>query len=131
MISKILRFLYRRYPIKYSEIICEEFLSDVPKEVSEPAITLLAEQKETIEKWLSYQAYLIQRRSIGDIKQSNFFLGMLTNIKILLKIFDKKSKERSYKKDFGEVKTVEQYKKELDSHLEKVNRFKSGKPVDK
>jgi hypothetical protein len=110
--------------------MAEEFLGNVPKKVADPAITLLAEQREVIEKWLVYEAYLIQRRSINDIRRSDFYLGMLTNIKILLKIFESKGKEGTYKKDFGKVKTMEEYKKELDSHLAGVKKFKNN-GVDK
>jgi len=130
MINFIIRLLYKRFPVKISEVLCEEFLRDIPKEVSEPAITLLAEERVVIEKWLTYQAFLVQRRAMGDFRRADFYLGILTNIKILLKIFERRSRNGIQTKDSGEPQTIPDYKKELEDSLKGVEKFKKG-GVDK
>lgn len=131
MIRKLLRILYNRYPQLYSEVLASEFLRETPKSVSKPAISLLAEQKNVITKWLNYEGYKITRKSIGDMKHSDFYLGVVTNIKVFIKILEEETISGEYHKELGKVQTIPEYKKELKEHLAGVKKFKKGGAVDK
>lgn len=133
MVKKILKYFYRRYPIVYSEIMVEEFLSEIPTKVSQPAISFLAEKKDAIVKWLNYEGYLLTRKAVGDPKRANFYLGVITNIKIIIKLLEQQAIGGEYVKDLGKVKSMKEYKEELQKELEGVDKFKKGnqkQPVD-
>lgn len=126
MVKKILRYLHNKYPIWYSEIMVESFLGETPKKVSQPAITILSEQKHQLINWLTYEGYLLTRRCVSDPKRADFYLGILTNIKVLIKLIEGESKKSEYVKGLGKVKTALEYKKELDEDLLKIEKFKKG-----
>jgi hypothetical protein len=130
MIKHIIRFFVKKFPEETSSVFCEDFLTNIPKEVSDPSITLLVSQKEQLEKWLRYEAYLVIRRATINIKHADYYNGVLTSIKTLLALVAIKSKGRDVIKDFGETINMEEYKKQEEQRkkeIEGVKKFKEGK----
>ncbi len=126
----MIRFFVKKFPEETSSVFCEDFLTHIPKEVSDPSITLLVSQKEQLEKWLRYEAYLVVRRATTTPKHADYYTGVLTAIKTLLALISVKAKGRNVIKDFGETINIEEYKKleELrKKELDGIKNFKEGK----
>lgn len=70
----------------FREMLVAEFLGDIPKQVNENAIGVMGERKEKLEKWLLWQAYLVQRKAVSDLRRADYYFGVLSHIKILLSL---------------------------------------------
>lgn len=88
----ICKLLYRKYKSYFHEEIIKDFYSDIPESIKEPSIEFLSKASNVLERFFSIQAYNIQMRSIGDTKNSQFYLGMLAHIKSLLFVIRKGAK---------------------------------------
>jgi hypothetical protein len=129
MINNIIRFFVKKFPEETASIFCEDFLTNIPKEVSDPSITLLVTQKEQIEKWLRYEAYLIIRRATITPKHADYYTGVLTAIKTILALISVKAKGRNVIKDFGETINIKEYAEQEAKRkkaLEGIDNFKKG-----
>lgn len=84
MKEKILKFIYQRHKRLFYDFFVEEFISEVPKDISEPAMEWLGKGRDKLEKWILFQAHYLQRRIISDPKQIDFYQGMLAFMRILL-----------------------------------------------
>lgn len=89
------RILYRRYKSYFHEEIIKDFYSEIPESIKEPSVEFLSKAGNTLERFFSIQAYNIQMRSIGDTKNSQFYMGMLAHIKSLLFVIRKGTKVKN------------------------------------
>lgn len=89
----MLRLIYKIYRNKLLDLMVEDFYKDIPKDLMEPSIDFLAKGREKLEKFFLIQSYLIQRRSVSDIKNVQLYQGMLIVIKSLLVAISKGKKE--------------------------------------
>lgn len=80
----MLRFLFNRYKKQFEDMLVEEFYGSIPASLREPSIEFLAQNKNTLERFFTIQAYIVQRRAVGDIKNAEVYKGVLIHIKSLL-----------------------------------------------
>lgn len=90
MKRKILTWLFRKYEATFSEIIVEEFYGFIPDNLREPMMDFMAGSRNMLERFFSIQAYNIQKRSIGDIKNAQYYAGVLMHIKSILLMIQRK-----------------------------------------
>lgn len=119
--KKLIKYLYKKYPIFFAELFTESFLETVPKEVKDPALYLLKEQKNQLERWIVYTVWQIQRKAMGDLKHADFHLGVLTSLKILLTLI------RTEREPVKRVEVEEKTNTLLEKALEGVKFFVKGK----
>jgi len=87
--------LYKIYKEKFYDKLVEEYIGCVPSDVREPALEFLADRKVLFEKFLSIQAYHIQKARILSKKSSEFYDGALMIIRALLAAVSRKVTERT------------------------------------
>lgn len=120
--KKLISYLYKLYPRIFHELVVQDLVGQIPKPIHDNAIAVFEERRDSLVKWFLYQSYLLQRRAVADVKKADFYLGMLTNIKVYLTLLDSggvKPKEKEVKKitpkpDIsGEIASVEKFRKGL------------------
>src|SRR5574343_1261199 len=86
--KKLISYFYKLYPKLFYEAVCEDFLGSIPKPVRDNALAVFEERKDTMTKYFLWQSYIIQRKAVNDLRKADFYLGMLTNIKMYLTLLD-------------------------------------------
>ena len=94
MKNKIVKYLISKNKDAIYDFVVEEFIGVVPDSVGSPAIDWLADHKVLFEKFLSIQAYHIQKARIQSKKSQEFYDGALMIIKAFLVAVSKKSASR-------------------------------------
>lgn len=84
MKKTLLKFLYKRYRGTFLDFAVEEFYGSMPKSMTEPVLTILAEKRPKLDQFLLYQAFLVQRRIAKTRKEVDTFMGMLLQIKLFM-----------------------------------------------
>jgi hypothetical protein len=86
---RFLKWLYRGNEEVFAALMVENFFYEIPHNISAPATDFFSSHRETLEKFFTIQAYLIQKRSIGDVKNTQHYAGVLFYIKFLLALVRK------------------------------------------
>lgn len=111
MKNKILDYLYNKNKQYFEEKIISELMLKTPPIVEEPALDFLSQGKERLEKWLLYQSYYLQRKSVADVNNAQFFQGAMLYISIFLKVINQRKavKTTEVKKvvDDREIKSLD------------------------
>lgn len=111
------KFIYRHYRDKFYDELVQEFLGEIPDSVREPALEFLADRRVLFEKFLSIQAYHIQKARIQSKKSQEFYDGALMIIRAFLAAVNKKSMERTV------IAPQVDTKKQTEDELEKIKGF--------
>ena len=114
----IFDWLYSHYKLKFYDRLVLEFMSEIPEAVSAPAIDWLADHRVLFEKFLSIQAYHIQKARIQSKKSPDFYDGALVIIKAFLTAVNQKVVQRTtILPVVDETKKVEEEKKGVDDFI--------------
>lgn len=116
----IFKFLYNRYRKQFYDQLVLDFMGEIPSAVTEPVLDFLADKKVLFEKFLSIQAYHIQRARIQNNKSQDFYDGSLMIIKAFLVAVNKKVIDRT-----TVIPTVDPTIEVKDS-MDKVTEFLKG-----
>ena len=124
----LIKLLYKKYRTDFLDLMVQDLLEDVPENVSEPALSILGDKKQKVEKFLLFQAAILQRRLAKNPKDAERNLGMLTQIKLWIYLLDKLKVPENTENTEG-LKTISEYKKDeqLKKELEVVKAFKDRK----
>ena len=87
--------IYRHYKSRFYDKLVEEVMGDIPDTVKEPALDFLADRRVLFEKFLSIQAYHIQKARIQSKKSPEFYDGALLIIRAFLSAVNKKVAQRT------------------------------------
>ena len=120
MKNKILKYLYNKFPPKinledvyeknksfFERKFVEEFTGYIPKELKEPTLKIFSDQAETFQKWILWQSYYINRKSLHDIKNLVKYDGMMIYLKVLYLMAEVNKKPYMAQTDNVENKKVE------------------------
>jgi hypothetical protein len=119
----LFKYIYRKYKSRFYDELVLEFMGQVPDAISEPVIDFLADKKVLFEKFLSIQAYHIQRARVQSGKSgksADFYDGALMIIKAFLVAVNKKVIDRT-----TVIPTVDPTIEVKDS-MDKVTEFLKG-----
>lgn len=114
----ILQFIYRKYKKEIHDLMIQDLLLNIPNKVGKPAIEVVGPKRESVIKWLYYEANAVSRRNpvdFGNIERRN---GILIMIQALISAF-------------GNVTVAEEVKIEkkditkTPDWIEGINKFKS------
>ena len=89
MKRKFLNWLYRKNETLFAEIMIESFYGQIPNNLKVPTMDFLLGSRNMLEKFFTIQAYNIQKRSIGDIKNTQYYAGILMHIKSILALIQR------------------------------------------
>ena len=81
--NKNLRKTFEKNKKQFFEFALDDLYGQVPSKVSDPGLRVLQEQREKVDRWLMWQAYVLQRRMLYNPKEAPLLMGMLLQIKIL------------------------------------------------
>jgi len=122
----ILKFLYNRYKNEFYNLLVEDLLMNIPNKVGKPAIEIVGAKKDTVTKWLYFEANSIARRSITDFPSIERRNGMLIAIQaFIIALSNPLFKEEK----IPEVKAKSDVP--VESYLSGIDSFKRGMAVDK
>jgi len=114
----IFDWIYRHYKERFYDKLVETFIGEVPEAVREPVLDFLADKRVLFEKFLSIQAYHIQKARIQSKKSPDFYDGALVIIKAFLTAVNQKVVQRTtVLPAVDETKKVEEEKKGVDDFL--------------
>lgn len=122
--KKIIKLLYRMYPKFFYECIATDFLGEIPKQINDNALGVFEERREKMMKWFLWQSYIIQRKAVSDLKKADFYLGMLTNIKMYITLIGDDET-----KSINRTPIVKDIKKDTNNSValfDKVDKFRKG-----
>lgn len=91
----IFKFFYKRYKSRIYDEIVKEFMGEIPDTVKEPVLEFLADRRVLFEKFLSIQAYHIQRARVQAKKSTDFYDGALMIIRAFLSAVNRKIQDRT------------------------------------
>lgn len=117
----LIKLLYKKYRTDFLDLMVQDLLEDIPENISEPALSILGEKKRKIERFLLFQASILQRRLAKNPKDAERNLGMLVQIKLWIYLLDKLKVPNNTEKT-EDVKTVAQYQREQQEKLDKENK---------
>lgn len=80
----ILRLIYLSFRREFEDLLVEDLIGIIPSDVREPAISFLRSGKKQLTRWLMFNAYHLQRRSVTDKRNAEQFHGMLIFTKFLM-----------------------------------------------
>lgn len=80
----MLKIIYNRYKKRFLDMMIDDMLLDIPKNVSEAGIEMLSTQREIVTKFLYWQAHSVHRRDPADFVNMDRKMGVLIQIKLLL-----------------------------------------------
>lgn len=95
MKKKILNWIFSKYREEFYDFVVETFIGQVPDIDREPVLDWLADKKVLFERFLSIQAYYIQRARIYSKKSPDFYDGALMIIKAFLVAVNRKVQSRT------------------------------------
>lgn len=84
MKNLLVKFVFNHYRDDIYDCIVQEFIGSIPADVKEPALEFLKDRRVLFEKFLSIQAYNIQRARIYAKKSQEFYDGCLVIIRAFL-----------------------------------------------
>ena len=91
----IFKLLYKVYRKRFYDQLVLDFMSEIPDAVSAPAIDWLADRRVLFEKFLSIQAYHIQKARIQSKKSQDFYDGALCIIRAFLAAVSQRTIQRT------------------------------------
>lgn len=97
----LLKFIFRLYRRDILDLAVAEFFHDIPTDIREPAITLMAEHRMKLDKLFLYQAFLLQRRIATSPKQVDLLFGMLLQVKLMRHVLETARSSAKKEKDGG------------------------------
>src|ERR1035437_4490971 len=89
------KWIYSHYRKQFYDQLVLDFMSEIPDVVSAPAIDWLSDHRVLFEKFLSIQAYHIQRASIQSKKSQDFYDGALVIIRAFLAAVSQRTIQRT------------------------------------
>ena len=89
MKRKILTWLFKNNEPFFAELMVKNFYSEIPTNIREPSVDFLINGRGPLERFFTLQAYYVQRRAMGDMKNLQHYTGILFYIKSLLAIIQK------------------------------------------
>lgn len=119
MKDAILRAIYRRFAAQFNDYMVEEYLDRIPKNVTEPALTVINTHKHKMRKLNQYLAYHLHRRIANDSKNSERYQGMF----IQLKMYDQLIEGRPDPEHSEQVKPAETVRTDYDDAISKAQGF--------
>lgn len=121
----MIKFIYRLFRQQFHNLLIEDLLLSIPSKVSKPAIEILGGKKETLVKWLYFEANSIFRRRVidfGNLERRNGMLIMIQAMILLVNGADSTTEEHP---TLGDVKPID------NSWRKDVQEFKKGIPPKK
>ena len=79
----ILRFLFNKYRRQFDDLFIEDLIGEIPPEVSEGTLKFLTTGKKQLDRWMRWEAYVLQRKMQQPIKHSEAYFGGLVFIQAL------------------------------------------------
>lgn len=126
MKKKILNWIFKSHIDDVYDFVVSQFIGDIPADVREPALDFLADRRVLFEKFLTIQAYNMQRQRVMSKKGQDFFDGALVVIRAFLVAVNKKIQARTTIVPEADVQ------KEVDDELKNVGDFiKAGQELNK
>ncbi len=117
----MLKIIYKIWKKKFNNYLVEDMLLDVPQNITDEAVAILAKQRGTVTKWLYFQAHVLSRRDISDIGSIDIKHGMLIEIKSLIQLLGKAKEVSIDHPEKGTLVAVpDDWKKDIET-------FKAGK----
>lgn len=126
----ILGLLWKFHRETFLEMAVKELYADIPSKVEDPAITILSEKRDKVEKLLLFMAHGIQRRIAKTPREVDAMFGMLMNITILRFMIGKGKgvpEVAENTKPASAAQSAREIAEDLEKSLKGVEEFKKGK----
>lgn len=79
----LLKYLLTFHKSQLIEAIITDYFGSIPSNVSDPAIYILQEKRTSIDKWIAFQSFVLQRKMVNDPKNTQVLYGMLVQLKLM------------------------------------------------
>lgn len=126
-----LESLYNQNKEIFEGFLIREFTGYVPRDVYEPTLKIFKDNSEMIQRWVLWQSYYINRRSIHDPQNLKRYEGMMIYLKGLHTLADKSKKAEMPALKSVAPKSEKPWLEEALEGLKEFNEKKSGKEDEK
>lgn len=114
--------IYRFFVTKARQELVDELMRSIPNNVRNPALRVLVDNKQKVERMCSFMAHELHRKMVQDRKHSEIYEGQLLQIKLFLTMMQTADAiERQTMEPKKDTK-LEKAKKGLDEFKQLINR---------
>lgn len=78
----LIKYLLKFHRGVVLDAVVSDYFGEIPRKVTDNAITILDEKRVRVEQWLQYQAFHLQRQMVSDPAKAEVIFGMLLQLKI-------------------------------------------------
>ena len=121
----MIKLLYRLFREQFHNLFIEDLLLNIPSKVSKPAVEILGGKKETMLRWLYFEANAIYRRRVIEFGNAERRNGMLMMIQALIFLVNGAESKEEEHPTLGVVKPID------PDWRKNVDEFKRGIPPKK
>lgn len=107
----------------FESFLVQDFIGFIPENINEPALKIFEDHAELFQRWVMWQSYYINRKSLHDNKNIEKYDGMMIYLKVLFLMAEANKKSKK-----PEKKTINSEPEQsfLDKALEGLNDFRKG-----
>lgn len=131
----LLKLIYKFHREKFLDFAVAEFYENIPKRVTDAAITILEDKRKSVDDWILFQAYVLQRRVASNMKAVDTTFGMLLQLKLMQHMISGgriSTPDAEGTIPASAAQRDREIREELDSALQGVKHFiKKEKPTEK
>lgn len=124
--AKEITKIYQDNKSLFEELLVQDFIGHIPKEINEPALRALSHDPESLEKWLLWHSYYVNRKVVRDPERIQFYDGIMVYLKVFLTIARTNKTvskmENTVSRETSSMNTL----KWVDEALSGVKAFKKG-----
>lgn len=118
-----LKVLFKKYRRTFDDFFIEDLIGDIPPEVSEGTLKFLATGKRQLDRWMRWEAYVLQRKLQQATKHSEAYFGGLVFIQALATMLTRMENEKRLFPD--DTKTIAQ--NDVEKDIAGVDEFFKGR----
>lgn len=84
-----LRDLFNTNKEYFESLLVEDFIGYIPKNINEPALKIIGEYGEALQKWILWQSWGVNRKALHDTNRLQRYDGMMVYLKVLHTLAEK------------------------------------------
>lgn len=124
----LLRWLFQKNKQYFTNLVMHDWFKDMPETTVQPAIALHGEQRNVLQKLYQWQAYMLHRQMAFSEKDSQFLMGMLSQIRLQVSLIERSTTPQAPGVD--KVTPMGEYKQSLEEATKGVQDFRKKQKVD-
>src|SRR5258708_34712091 len=111
--KNILCWIFKKYRREFDDLYIYDMFGEIPPEVTEGTLRFLLTGKKQLDRWLRWEAYVLQRKMQQPLKRAEGYVGGLVFIQALVTMMNRMETEKRLFPSEGKVPVVNDVAKDL------------------